>query len=96
MVLGARSANDVDFLLKSHNTFLSGMAHAPKGAKVTKKRGLLGFLDTKGPNRGVKMTPKHGVPGLRRGQKFSLWHEFLTSGLLAVMSSDASTPPRGA
>jgi hypothetical protein len=70
------------------------MAHAPIGAKVPNKRGVLGFFDSKGRKRGVKMTPKPGFPGLRRGQKFSLWHEFLTSGLLAVMSSDASTPPR--
>jgi hypothetical protein len=72
------------------------MAHAPKGAKVPKKRGLLGFFDSHGRKRGVNKTPKPGFPGLRRGQKFSLWHEILTSGLLAVMSSDASTPPRGA
>jgi hypothetical protein len=36
------------------------MAHAPKGAKVPKKRGLLGFFDSKGRKRGVKMTPKPG------------------------------------
>jgi hypothetical protein len=51
------------------------MAHAPKGAKVPKKRGLLGFFDSIGRERGVKMTPKPGFHGLRRGHKFSLWHE---------------------
>jgi hypothetical protein len=60
------------------------MARAPKGAKVPKKRGLLGFFDSIGRKRGSKIDPKTGFPGLRRGQKFSLWHEFLTSGLLVV------------
>jgi hypothetical protein len=72
------------------------MAHAPKGAKVPKKRGLLGYVDSTALKRGAQMTPTPGSPAVRRGQKFSLWHEFLTSGLLAVITSDASTPPRGA
>jgi hypothetical protein len=43
---------------KAQKTVLAGMARAPKGAKAPKKRGLLGFLDSKGPTRGSKIDPK--------------------------------------
>jgi hypothetical protein len=39
------------------------MAHAPKGAKVPKKRGLLGFFDSKGRKRGSKIDPKTRFTG---------------------------------
>jgi preprotein translocase subunit Sec61beta len=39
------------------------MAQAPKGAKVPKKRGLLGFFDSKGRKRGSKIDPKTRFTG---------------------------------
>jgi hypothetical protein len=39
------------------------MAHAPKGAKVPIKRGLLGFFDSKFGIRGWQIVPKTRFTG---------------------------------
>jgi hypothetical protein len=46
------------------------MAHTPKGQKDPKKKGNVGYFDSKGRKRGDKKTTNPAIPGMRRGQKF--------------------------
>jgi hypothetical protein len=52
-----KNPQELIFREKSRKKVLAGMSHAPKGAIVPKKRGLLGFFYSKGRKRGSKIVP---------------------------------------